>query len=270
LRRAAGLSGDRAAERTHMSQSKLSRIETARRLATTADVQALVHAYKADQAIAAKLLTLARSASREYRSVRADRLRGVERKQAELAAFEDAGKLIRHFLPAVPTGLLHTRAYAEATLRALDTVPVGSFDAVVDAKMARQQALRDPDTHWSFLMTETAVRARVAPIEVMAGQCAHMAQLAASGIAEIAIVPFAAQWPTMTLNTFVIYDDKFVTCELFSGEVVLHDEQDIAYHRDLFEKFRARAFTGSSAVAFLRAAADEYSAMSGQFMQKPE
>lgn len=243
-----------------MSQSKLSRIENGRALPTTVDVEGLLRAYAADTETSARLIGLARSASREYRTLRADRQRGMERKQAELAGFEQEAREVRHFLPAVPTGLLHTRAYAEATLAALDTVPAGVFQRVVDAKMARQEALADPSRRWMFLLTETAVRARVAPLDVLAGQCAHLADLAQTATVEIAVVPFAASWPMMALNTFVVYDDRFITCELFSGEVVLHDPQDVAYHRALFDQFLARALTGVDAVEFFRTAAAEYAA----------
>lgn len=243
-----------------MSQSKLSRIENGRALPTTVDVQGLLRAYAADAETSARLMGLARSASREYRTVRADRQRGMERKQAELSGFEQEAREARHFLPAVPTGLLHTRAYAEATLAALDTVPAGVFQQVIEAKMARQGALADPSRRWMFLLTETAVRAKVAPLNVMAGQCARMADLTEAENVEIAILPFAASWPVMALNTFVVYDDRFVTCELFSGEVVLHDPQDVAYHQALFDQFLAQALTGADAAAFLRAAAAEYTA----------
>lgn len=244
-----------------MSQSKLSRIGTGRAAATMADVASLLHAYGADNETRTRLTQLARSASREYRSSRANRRRGMERKQTELAGFEDSAREMRHFLPAVPTGLLHTRAYAKATLAALGTVPPGSFDRVIDAKMARQESLANPSRRWVFLLTETAVRARVAPLDVMAAQCAHMAELAQQREnVEIALLPFAAAWPVMALNVFVVYDDRFVTCELLSGEVVLHDPQDVAYHRSLFDRFLAQALTGTDAVAFLRTAAAEYGA----------
>lgn len=250
-----------------MSQSRVSRIENGRLLPTAADVELLLRVYEADQETSSRLLGLARAANQEYRSARANRRRGLERKQGELAGFECAAREVRHFLPAVPTALLHTRAYAEATLDALGTVPAGAFRQVIDAKIARQEALSDPERRWVFLMTETAVRARVAPLEVMAAQCAHMAGLAERENLTIALVPFAAAWPVMALNTFVVYDDRFVTVEVFSGEIVLHDPQDVAYHRAIFERFMERALTGADAAAFLRAAAAEYGAMAGQFIR---
>jgi transcriptional regulator with XRE-family HTH domain len=268
LREAAGLSGGRAAAHALTSQPRISRIETGHVLPTVGDVEALLRAYDADGDTAARLLGIARAANREYQSAAADRQRGLDRKQAELAAYEQHARVMRHFLPAVPTGLLHTRAYAAATLADLGTVPAGAFEQVLDAKMARQEALTDPEREWVFLLTETAVRARVAPLEVMAGQCAHMAALAEKGAnVRLAVLPFAASWPVMALNTYVVYDERFVTCELFSGAVTLHDPQDVAYHLGLFERFLGRALTGGDAAAFLRSASAEYAAMN-DFMRK--
>jgi len=263
LRGATGLSGVEAGRRALMSQSQISRVETGRALPSLSDVERLLKAYGADEEMAARVLVLARSAAQEYRSGRASRQRGMDRKQAELAGLERSAAVMRHFLPAVPTGLLHTRAYAEATLAALGTVPSGVFGQVIDAKMARQDALRDPERRFVFLMTETAIRARVAPLSVMAGQCGHMADLAEAGApsVEVGLVPFAARWPLMALNVFVLYDDRFVTVEVLSGEVLLHDPQDVAYHRGVFDRFWDVALVGAQAAAFLRAAAAEYQAM---------
>lgn len=268
LRGATGLSGAQAGETALMSQSQVSRIETGRALPTIGDVERLLKAYRAGEETTARILALARAAARDYRSMRAERQRGLDRKQAELASLERSAAVMRHFLPAVPTGLLHTRAYAEATLAALGTVPAGVFGQVIAAKLARQAALEDPERRFVFLMTETAIRARVAPLEVLAGQCAHMAQLAErGGNVELGLVPFAARWPVMALNVFVLYDDRFVTVEVFSGEVLLHDPQDVAYHAGLFDQFWSVALTGDDAAGFLRGAAAEYTAQA-RFMRE--
>ena len=49
-----------------------------------------------------------------------------------------------------------------------------------------------------------------------------------------------------------------MTIELFSGEVVLRDPRDIAYHVNLFDFFYAQALTGPAAIRFLEATADEF------------
>lgn len=258
LRVTRGWSGETAAGHALISQSKISRIENGRTPPSLADVAQLLSAYQADDADRARILALARSAAREFRSTRDNARRGFDRKQAELQTFERTGSAMRHFLPAGVTGLLQTREYAEAILRASGSVPPSQIEMVVDGKMARQEALADPGRRFIFLMTETVIRARLAPPPVMAQQMARLADLAEAGRPQIAVVPFSVQWPGAPLNTFVVYDDRFVTAEVFNGEILLHDQQDVAYHLAVFERFWALALTGADAAVFLRAVALEY------------
>ena len=45
------------------------------------------------------------------------------------------------------------------------------------------------------------------------------------------------------LNTFVVYDQRLVGAEVFSGEIVLTDPRDIAYHLSLFHFFESNALS---------------------------
>lgn len=60
------------------------------------------------------------------------------------------------------------------------------------------------------------------------------------------------------MNVFVVYDERLVTVELFSGEVVLRDPRDVAYHLELFEFFKNRAVRGEAATQLLRMIAREF------------
>jgi transcriptional regulator with XRE-family HTH domain len=121
LRKAAGLSGERLAVRCSMSQSKISRIETGKILPSVIDVERILKALEVPALVVSELLALTRAANVDYASWRAYARVGLQQKQAELKALEESATEIRHFLPAVPTGLLHVAEYAERTL--LPTVP---------------------------------------------------------------------------------------------------------------------------------------------------
>ncbi|WP_405677842.1 hypothetical protein OG292_25830 [Streptomyces sp. NBC_01511] len=60
------------------------------------------------------------------------------------------------------------------------------------------------------------------------------------------------------MNIFVVYDDRLVTVELFSGEVALRDPRDITQHLNLFDPFWSCALTGDAATAFLIEAAEGF------------
>lgn len=75
---------------------------------------------------------------------------------------------------------------------------------------------------------------------------------------EIGIVPQGVQVSGTPMNIFVVYDDRLVTIELFSGEVVLRDPRDITQHLNLFDLFWSHALTGDDASAYLEEVADGF------------
>jgi transcriptional regulator with XRE-family HTH domain len=259
LRLAAGLSGERLAVRCSMSQAKISRIETGKALPTVLDVERILKALDVPADIVTELVGLARRANVDYVSWRAIARIGPLQKQAELRALERSATVVRHFLPTIPPGLLHTREYAARTLAPMvPSEQAIDVPGVVRARLDRQAALDDPARKFAFVMTEQAVRWRLAGPEIMAAQLGHMAGVAAKPGVELAIVPQSAEVIGPPLNGFVIYDDRLVTVELFSGEVVLRDPRDVAFHRELFDYFLQHATTGEDAIALLRALADEF------------
>ncbi|RLV09101.1 transcriptional regulator [Streptomyces griseocarneus] len=259
LREASGLSGERLAVRCNMSQTKISRIETGRALPTVIDVQRILTALGVPQEVADELLRLARKANVDYASWRTYARVGLYRKQAELKALESTSRVMRHFLPAIPTGLLHVRQYAEQTLsKTVSSAPARDVGKAVQARMDRQAILDDQSRSFTFLLTEQAVRWCRASREVMAAQCAHMADVSEKPNVEIAVIPQAVRISATPLNVFVVYDDRLVTVELFSGEVVLRDPRDISHHLELFDLFLGNALTGTDSTAFLRETAEGF------------
>ncbi|MEV0179578.1 helix-turn-helix transcriptional regulator [Streptomyces sp. NPDC050625] len=259
LRRASGLSGERLALRCNMSQTKISRIETGRALPSVIDVERILKALSVPAEVADELLSLARRANVDYASWRAYARVGLYHKQAELKALESSSHMMRHFLPAIPTGLLHVREYAIETLSpTLATDPARDVARAVQARMDRQAILDDRSRSFWFLLTEQAVRWQRASARTMAAQCAHMAQVNTKPNVEIGIVPQGVHVPGTPMNIFVVYDDRLVTVELFSGEVVLRDPRDISQHLNLFDLFWSHALTGDDASAFLEEASNGF------------
>lgn len=242
-----------------MSQTKISRIETGRALPTVIDVERILKALAVPQEVAEELLRVARRANVDYASWRAYARMGLYHKQAELKALESASRVMRHFLPAIPTGLLHVREYAVETLSPTVTSdPARDVPRTVQARMDRQTILDDVSRSFWFLMTEQAVKWQRASSSTMAAQCAHMVELNKRPNVEIGILPLAARVPATPMNIFVVYDDRLVTVELFSGEVALRDPRDIDQHLNLFDLFWGHALTGAAATAFLSEASETF------------
>ena len=140
--------------------------------------------------VAKPLMDLARAANVHYKSWRAYAEVGLWRKQEELKALVAASATIRYFLPAAPSGMLQTPEYATQVLT--PTVrgrAARNIERTVEARLRRQEALRDESRTFMFVMTEQAVRWQCAAAEVMAAQCAHMAAVAEQPNATVGIIP---------------------------------------------------------------------------------
>ncbi|WP_158887845.1 helix-turn-helix domain-containing protein [Amycolatopsis anabasis] len=261
LRRTAGLSGERLAVRCAMSQGKISRIETGKVLPSVVDVERILKALDVPPGVADELVDLARRANVDYRSVRALARVGVWRGQDELRALDESSRTVRHFTPAIPAGLLQIRDYARQVFTpTIKGRPARDVERAVDARIARQEILEDTSRRFLFLLTEQAVRWRRAASDVMARQIAHLAQVSEKPSVEVAVVPQSVEVHASPLNSFVIFDERLVEVEMFSGSVALRDPRDVSYHLNIFHYFLDSALTGAQAGEFLRSIAVEFSA----------
>jgi hypothetical protein len=241
-----------------MSQSKISRIESGKVLPTVLDVERILRGLALPDNVARELIALARRANVEHISWRAVAEIGLWRKQSELKAFAESCKLQRLFLPAIPSGLLQVPEYARAALSPVVETPARDVEKAVQARLDRQAVLDDPARKFVFVMTEQALRWKRASRPVMAEQCQHMAYLSERPNIEIAIVSQSAEVSGAALNSFVVYDDRLVVEELFSGEVVLNDPKDVVHHENLFTFFYGHALKEDRARALLLSARDEF------------
>lgn len=87
----------------------------------------------------------------------------------------------------------------------------------------------------------------------MASQLAHLADMSQRPNIHLAILPLDATVRVPALNVFVVYDDRLVIVETFSGEMALRDPRDVSYHLNLFQYFYDRALTGDDARARINA-----------------
>lgn len=107
---------------------------------------------------------------------------------------EERACAIRSFAPLVIPGLLQTREYAEATIRAAD--PKASIDQVehwVDFRMTRQRVLaKDDPPRVSAVVDEAELRRKVGGREVLAEQLARLQEYAGKPNIDVRVLPFDA------------------------------------------------------------------------------
>ncbi|TCO56873.1 helix-turn-helix domain-containing protein [Actinocrispum wychmicini] len=263
LRKAAGLGGERLAARCGLSQSKISRIERGRTLPSVLDVQRILNALDVPEDVAKSLLDLTRVANVHYKSYRAYAQVGLWQTQRQIKALTESSTVVRQFLPAIPCGLIQTEDYARQVLTPAIPGDISwDVELAVRARMESQSTLLEKSRRFTFLLTEQAVRWPRADRDVMARQCTHMAEISGRPNTDVAVIPNRGRISASPLHFFVIYDERLVTVELFSGSIVLRDPKDISYHLSLFDYFLDHSLTGDDATRFLESMADEF--MHGQ------
>jgi transcriptional regulator with XRE-family HTH domain len=258
LRRATGLSGERLARRCGMSQSKVSRIETGRLLPSVVDVEHLLTGLGVDEPTRDEILALARVANTEYQDVRLSVRRGLHHRQRELATLERNATEVRHFLPSLITGLLQTPEYMRAAIvRPVESVN-GDVAKAVAAKLDRQAVLHDPGKQFTFLLTESALRWKLCSSPIMAMQLDRLVSLSQLSTVDIGVLPLDHLVADGAYHTFVAYDRRLVTIEMFTGQLVLRDPRDVDHYRALFDYFTSRALWADAAQQMLRAVAEGF------------
>ena len=139
LREGSGLSGSTVGARLGWSQSKVSRVETARFGATLGEVAELVGVFDVPDDVRAELLSLAARAS-GVPGAWVIRAGGSGRRQAQVAALESRLTRLRQYHALGVPGLLQVPAYTRALAAAIG---YGDPDALVDRRQARQAVIRE-------------------------------------------------------------------------------------------------------------------------------
>ncbi|WP_370378792.1 helix-turn-helix domain-containing protein [Catenulispora sp. GAS73] len=253
LRRVSGLSGERLAVRTGMSQTKISRIETGRALPSVFDVQAILRALEVPKVQADELMELTRLANTEYRDFRTERRTGLLQLQREFEALERDAREIRHFLPTMLTGLLQTPEYARAT-------DIAAQPKALAKRLARQAVLYERSKSFTFLLTEAAVRWPLLPFDAMAVQVDRLISVALLPSVRLGVTPFRTPLPVSPLNVFTIYDEVLATAETLGGMIIMRDPRDVAIHLEEFREFERFTLWGTDATDLLASLAAEFRA----------
>ena len=243
-----------------MSQSKVSRIETGRLLPSVVDVEQVLTALEVDDATRRELLALARVANTEYQDVRASVRRGLHHRQRELAALEANATLVRHFLPTLIAGLLQIPEYMRAAMRTPIQPAAGDVGKAIALKLERQVVLHDKTKSFEFLLTESAIRWQLCEPSVMAVQIDRLVSLSQLSNIRIGVLPLSVRVRDGAYHTFVTYDHRLVTVELFTGQLVLRDPKDIDHYQALFDLFGAHALWADDSRCVLMTLADTFRA----------
>ncbi|MEU9831204.1 helix-turn-helix transcriptional regulator [Streptosporangium sp. NPDC048047] len=190
MRERSGLKPEEVAARLGWSRSKVSRIETGRTRASSADVADICDLYGADSPVRAGLIQLAKDVrQRGWWAAYADVFTG------SYIGLEDEAVLIRQWEVQLVPGLLQTEDYARAVISAGRPEPhdTGDVQRRVMARMARRTLLSRSDApQLHTVLDEGVIRRPIGGWEAMCGQLDALQAAARRPNVTIRVLPYSA------------------------------------------------------------------------------
>jgi hypothetical protein len=240
-----------------MSPSKLSKIETGKAPAGVADVERILTTIGVSEEIKAKYMAAARAQATEATAWRLYRRLGFHRKQQQIRALEESMGALKLFQPSLVPGLLQTPEYVRAVL-SRKNLGDDALVRAISARLSRQQVLYDSSKVLKFVITESAIRWRVLPAAMMAGQLDRLISISRLPNVDIRIVPLDMKQADVPGHSFVIRDDRVVTVETVHAEVVVTDPRDVALYLQKFDGFERASLSGDEMRAMVGAIRDDF------------
>jgi hypothetical protein len=228
------------------SESKLSRIETARTGISESDLERLLRLYACTHSERSRLRELARRGRARvwwapYRS-------SVAEPYDEYVAFEAEAVAMCEWEAQVVPGLLQTDEYARAVIATgVDVQDPETMQRRIALRMARQSVLsRTPPPRLCVVLDEAVLHREVGGRDVLRRQLQRLLDASQRPGVDLLVLPFAAGSHAALTEAFVIFE--------FAGEqrpAVVHSEDliggqlrtkpaDVQVYRDAFTDLRSR------------------------------
>ncbi|WP_433509242.1 helix-turn-helix domain-containing protein [Nonomuraea sp. CA-143628] len=258
LREAKQLHLDQAAGALKWHPTKLSRIETATREGSTADVRAILDLYEVPEDEKRSLLTLARQAREKgwweaYRDV-------LPRAHSTYVGLEADAVSVRNYESLLIPGLLQTERYTRSVVSAgLINGLEDEIDNLVAVRLTRQSLLQEGRLHLSAIVDEAAIRRQIGDSAVMDEQIRHIAEMAKLGNVTFQILPFHAgahagmtgsfsilQFPPEVGQAEVVYIDSA------AGDLFVERETEVERFTMIFDRLRVVAASSTDSLRLMR------------------
>jgi transcriptional regulator with XRE-family HTH domain len=262
LRVAAGLSGEQIAERTGISQSRVSRIELGQQSVPLAVAERWAKATGVGGSALTELMELAEAAATQTISWRKAVTRGLVKLQHDSRAAEASATTIYNFQPLGIPGLLQVPEYSRRLIAAgYPPRPAEEIAAAVAARADRQVILYDETHSFEFIMTGAALYWRPGPPSLMRAQLDRVSAVAALSNVTVGVIPFGTEVTVWCDHGFNILDrrkdeqDPVVHVETLTTPVNVTDPDDVAVYREVFSRLRAASVFGDEAQHIITEAA---------------
>ena len=246
FREQAGLTGEQVAEQMGWSVAKVYRIEGDKVRVLPRDAQRLLTLYGIGGEQAEAVMELARAARakdwwHQYSGA-------IPEWFQFYVGLEAAASAMQEYCAELVTGLLQTEAYARAVMAAAARSDAEEMDRQVAVRLERQKRLTAPDAPSLWVVLDEAVlRRQVGGPAVMAGQLAHIDQMAGQANVTVQVLPFTAGAHPAMLGSFTLMqfpdpaDKDVVYLEAETGALYLEKPQDVRRYSLMIDYLRAQA-----------------------------
>ncbi|MFF4017867.1 helix-turn-helix domain-containing protein [Streptomyces sp. NPDC001544] len=263
LRELKGMTAEEVAERLLVSQSKISRLENGRRSISQRDVRDLCGVYEVeDQRIVDSLMEMARDSRQQgwwhaFGDIPYSVYIGLETDAESLRVYE----------PQLVTGLLQTRAYAEALVQgALPETSTADIDKRVQVRLRRQERItaeNNPLRLW-VVLDEAALRRVVGSRLVMREQLEYLIEMSQLPHVTVQVLPFEVGAHPGLNGQYAILefadaaDSSVVYLEGVTSDLYLEKAQDVQKYAVMYEHLRAQSLNVEQSRQFIADAAKDY------------
>ncbi|MGV4985519.1 helix-turn-helix domain-containing protein [Streptomyces sp. NRAIS4] len=263
LRELKGMTAEEVAERLLVSQSKISRLENGRRSISQRDVRDLCGVYEVeDQRIVDSLMEMARDSRQQgwwhtFGDIPYSVYIGLETDAESLRVYE----------PQLVTGLLQTRAYAEALVQgALPETSTAEIEKRVQVRMRRQERItaeNNPLRLW-VVLDEAALKRVVGSKLVMREQLEHLIEMSQLPHVTVQVLPFEVGAHPGLNGQYAILeftdaaDSSVVYLEGVTSDLYLEKAQDVQRYAVMYEHLRAQSLNVEQSRHFIAKVAKDY------------
>ena len=236
LRSAKGWTAEQVADRLLVSTSKVSRLETGQRGASTRDINDLCDLYEVDDEQRQHLLELASEGKQRAW------WQPLALPYSTYVGLEAEAKFISDYGLGIMPGLLQTADYARAVVRA--AVPKWVPEVVeqrVQGRMTRQQRLHSGNApHFEAVVDESVLHRVVGSPAIMQGQLERLLELSNRPNVTLRVIPYEAGALPAGNNKFIILGFALPTVpdvvfiEGLTGDLYLEDPRDVEIYNLTF------------------------------------
>ncbi|MGW5610165.1 helix-turn-helix domain-containing protein [Streptomyces sp. NPDC003753] len=243
LRTEAGLTGAVLAQRAHVGQPTVSKVENGRMVPSVDVLDRLSRALGLDESTAREVRDLLAAVE-----TAADSGEPEDSSTSTGAAVDDevrSARLVRSFQCVVLPALLQSAEYARHVFESAPNSTPEVVGRAVAARVERQSVLYEPGRESVFVLTEAVLRTWPGTPALMLAQLDRLLAVESLSTVRLGVIPWRRPVPVLPRHGFTLCDRRAVVVETFGDERVSVDVDELAAFEETFGRFeRAAVFGG--------------------------